>query len=50
MKQQRDKCRQKKRNCVPTDNVEYPQICKVIRQKKKEDIRKYDETQIIEAI
>ena len=39
-----------KRNGTPTDNIEYSEICKAIRQKMKEDIRTHDEKQIIEAI
>ena len=39
-----------KRNGTPTDNIEYSEICKAIRRKMKEDIRKHDEKQIIEAI
>ena len=39
-----------KRNGTPTDNIEYSDICKAIRQKMREDIRKHDDKQIIEAI
>ena len=39
-----------KRNGTPTDSIEYSEICKAIRRKMKEDIRKHDEKQIIEAI
>ena len=39
-----------KRNGTPTDNIEYSEICKVIRRKRKEDIRKQDEKQIVAAI
>ena len=39
-----------KRNGIPTDNIKYSEICKAIRRRVKEDIRKYDEKQIIEAI
>ena len=39
-----------KKNGTPTDNIEYSEICKAIRRKMKEDIRKHDEKQIIEAI
>ena len=39
-----------KRNGTPTDNIEYSEICNVIRRKMKENIRKHDEKQIIEAI
>ena len=49
-KQLREKRRQMKRNGTPTDNIEYSEICKAIRRKMKEDIRKHDEKQIIEAI
>ena len=49
-KQLRGKRRQMKRNGTPTDNVEYSEICKAIRRKMKEAIRKHDEKQIIEAI
>ena len=48
-KQLREKCRQMKRNGTSTDNIEYSEICKVIRRKMKEDIHKHDEKQIIEA-
>ena len=49
-KQLREKRRQMKRNGTPTDNIEYSEICKAIRQKMKEDICKHDEKQIIEII
>ena len=49
-KQLREKRRQIKRNGTPTDNIEYSEICKAIRRKMKEDIRKHDEKQIIKAI
>ena len=39
-----------KRNGKPTDNIEYSEICKTVQWKMKEDIRKCDEKQIIEAI
>ena len=39
-----------RRNGTPTDNIEYSEIYKAIRRKMKEDIRKQDEKQIIEAI
>ena len=39
-----------KRNGTPADNIEYSEICKAIWRKMKEDIRKQDEKQIIEAI
>ena len=39
-----------KRNGIPTENIEYFEICKAIRRKMKEDIHKHDEKQIIEAI
>ena len=42
-KQLREKRRQMKRNGTPTDNIEYSEICKAIRRKMKEDIRKHDE-------
>ena len=37
-------------NGTPTDNIEYSDICKAIRPKMKEDIRKQDKKHIIEAI
>ena len=46
-KQLREKRRQMKRNGTSTDNIEYSEICKAIRRKMKEDIRKHDEKQII---
>ena len=49
-KQLREKHRQMKRNGTPTDHIEYSEICKAIRRQMKEDIRKHDEKQIIEAI
>ena len=49
-KQLREKRRQMKRNGTPTDNIEYSEICKAIQPKMKEDIRKHDKKQIIEAI
>ena len=49
-KQLREKRRQMKRNGTPTDNIEYSEICKAIRRKMKEDIRKHEEKQIIEVI
>ena len=49
-KQLRGKRRQMKTNGTPTDNIEYSEIYKAIRQKMKERIRKHDEKQIIEAI
>ena len=49
-KQLREKRRQMKRNGTPTDNIEYSEICKAIRRKMKEDIRKHDEKHIIKAI
>ena len=49
-KQLRERRRQMKRNGTPMDNIEYSEICKAIKQKMKENIRKYDEKQIIEAI
>ena len=39
-----------KRNGTSTENIEYSEICKAIRRKMKEDIRRHDEKQIIEAI
>ena len=39
-----------KRNGTPTGSIEYSEICKAIRRKMKEYIRKHDEKQIIEAI
>ena len=47
--QLREKRRQMKRTGTPTDNIEYCEICKAIRRKMKEDIRKHDKKQIIEA-
>ena len=38
------------RNGTPTNNIEYSEICKAIRQKMKEDIRKHDGKQIIDII
>ena len=38
------------RKGTPTDNIDYSEICKAIRQKMKKDIYKHDEKQIIEAI
>ena len=49
-KQLREKRRQMKSNGTPTDNIEYSEICKAIRRKIKEDIRKHDKQQIIKAI
>ena len=46
----KEKRRQMKRNCIPTDNIEYSATCKTIRRKMKEDIRKQEEKHIIEAI
>ena len=48
--QLREKRRQMNRNGTPTDNIEYSEICKAIRRKIKDDIRKSDETQIIAVI
>ena len=39
-----------KRNGTPMDNIEYSEICKTVRQKMKEDIRKHDKKQLIKAI
>ena len=49
-KQLREKRRQMKRNGTPTDNSGYAAICKAIRRKMKEDFRKHDEKQMIEAL
>ena len=46
----RERRRQMKRNDTSTGNIAYSEICKAIRRKMKEDIRKHDEKQIIEAI
>ena len=35
---------------IPRDRIGYSEICKGIRRKMKEDIRKHDEKQIIKAI
>ena len=39
-----------KRNGTPSHNIEYSEVCKAIRRKMNEDIRKYDEKQIFEAM
>ena len=36
--------------CFLKNSIEYSEICKAIRRKMKEDIRKHDEKQIIEGI
>ena len=49
IKRLREKRRQMKRNGTPTD-IKYSKICKAVERKMREDIRKHNEKQIIEAI